>query len=64
MTVQQYEIRFMQLSRIAPELVVTEKQRIFHFVGGLKLRIYMDVSMVYLLTFEENLKKAFGLRIA
>lgn len=59
MTVQQYEIRFNHLSRFATPLIATLKGRIRHFVRGLKLHIHHDVLAIELLTYEENVMKAF-----
>lgn len=46
MIIQQYEIRFTQLSRFAPNLVATRAQRILRFVRGLNCQIYMAVTSV------------------
>lgn len=51
MSVQQYEIRFNQLSRFAPILVVTPAERIRRFVSGLKPKIRRDVASIDLLMF-------------
>lgn len=61
MTVQQYDIRFTKLSCFALKLVATDAQRIQKFVRVLYPLIQNDVTSVDLLTFEENLKKAFWL---
>lgn len=59
MTVQQYEIRFNELSRFALALVAPTEQHMTRFVRGLEPKIYKDITSVDLLTFEENMKKAF-----
>lgn len=59
MIVQQYKIKFIELSHFAPALVVTTKQRITRFSRGLQPEIYKDVTSFDIPIFENNLRKAF-----
>lgn len=61
MRVQQYEIQFHHLSCFSLLLVAIPAERIQRFVRGLAPKIQWDVESTELLTFEANVKKAFGL---
>ncbi|XP_020270924.1 uncharacterized protein LOC109846109 [Asparagus officinalis] len=58
MTVEEYEAKFNELSRYAPELVVEEFDKIEMFENGLRPEIHQKVIVVMSKTFEEAVERA------
>lgn len=59
MTVQQYVIRFNQLSWFTPDLEATPTERVRRFVRRFKLKTRMDVLSTERPTYKENVKNDF-----
>ena len=57
-SVAEYEIQFTKLSKLASELVVTERRRVRRFIQGLNLKIQEALADVQFNTFTEVLEKA------
>ena len=53
MTVTEYEVRFTQLSRYAPMMVATEKDRCRQFEEGLSYNIRSQLALSNLRTYQE-----------
>ena len=56
-SVADYEERFTQFSRFAPELVATERRRIWLFVQGLNVEIQERLVAAQIPTFTDALEK-------
>ncbi|XP_027118548.2 uncharacterized protein [Coffea arabica] len=57
-SVAEYETQFTQLSKFAPELVVSEQKRIRRFIQGLNVEIQKDLAAAQIDTFKDALEKA------
>ena len=56
-SVADYEERFTKVSRFAPELVATERRRIWLFVQGLNVEIQERLVAAQIPTFTDALEK-------
>ena len=56
-TVMEYDKEFTQLSRFARSLVATEKDRVEHFVHGLRMSLQKDLALCELPSHAEALDK-------
>nr|XP_027090374.1 uncharacterized protein LOC113711405 [Coffea arabica] len=57
-SVAEYEIQFMKLSRFAPELVATEQRRVRRFMQGLNVKIQEGLAAVQIDTFADDVERA------
>ena len=53
LTVAKYEVRFTQLSRYAPMMVTTEKDRCYRFEEGLNYEIRSKLTLSDLRTYQD-----------
>lgn len=58
MTVMEYNIQFMRLSRYAPHLVATEQMRVQRFVDGLKNYLFRAIAGHGDMTYDQALNRA------
>ena len=58
MTVAQYEAKFTELSRFAPQLIATEKEKTLKFQDGLKPYMKNKISILKLGIYSEIMNRA------
>ena len=58
MTVMEYNIQFMRLSRYASHLVATEQMRVQRFVDGLKSYLFRAIAGHGDITYDQALNRA------
>ncbi|CAJ2633390.1 unnamed protein product [Trifolium pratense] len=61
MTIMEYNIQFMRLSRYAPHLVATEQLRVQRFVDGLKSYLFRAIAGHGDMTYEQALNRALAI---
>ena len=58
MTVDQYEAKFTELSRFAPQLIVTEEEKALMFQDGLKPYLNNKISILKLSVYSKVVDRA------